>query len=191
MKYEILVLDYLEEAFVYSKAIHSFANEKVYIIKKVFSKREVKNSIQQSNVCLIIINWDVNTKEVNEILESIKFNKNIRHIPVLIISENINDKQFQSLLIYEAIDYVKNPIDDIEFYSRANNLIEVFTTNLDLRRREDLFKKQTKILNKLSIASNKTENSVLIINNDGEIEWANEGFKKLSSLKIRITIFSP
>ncbi|MFN8254770.1 MAG: YfiR/HmsC family protein [Bacteroidales bacterium] len=66
---------------------------------------------------------------------------------------------------------------DISKIKEAEN--EILRQNLMITNQASELEKQNFELEKLSLVASKTDNSVIIANVDGEIEWVNEGFNRM------------
>ena len=56
---------------------------------------------------------------------------------------------------------------------------EILVQSEEIERQRDFLDKANQELEKLSIVARETDNSVVIANKEGNIEWVNEGFTKL------------
>jgi PAS domain S-box-containing protein len=69
---------------------------------------------------------------------------------------------------------------DISIIKEAEE--EIIRQNDEISRQAQALEQQNVELEKLSLVASKTDNSVIIANVDGEIEWVNEGFTRLLGL---------
>ena len=110
-----------------------------------------------------------------------------REAHILINNNNKKQKTFKNisiagstailiLLILYILSF-KNKI-------KANNILleqneQIRNKNLEIKQKTENLSKINRELEKLSIAASQTDNAIIIINPDGEIEWVNEGFTRL------------
>jgi PAS domain S-box-containing protein len=99
-----------------------------------------------------------------------------------VTAKNNEEKWAQSTLtpILSSNGEVKKLVlidSDISKIKEAEN--EILRQNLMISNQATELEKQNVELEKLSLVASKTDNSVIIANVDGDIEWVNDGFRRL------------
>jgi two-component system, sensor histidine kinase and response regulator len=72
---------------------------------------------------------------------------------------------------------LRNKIKANKVLSKQNEQIR--NKNLEIKQKTEHLEKVNKELEKLSIAASKTDNGIMILNVNGDIEWINEGYTRL------------
>lgn len=120
---------------------------------------------------LIILDFeDVKNKGIR-FLNQIKDNPLLLSTPVLMTTRFVS-QEVQSAIVAGADDFIKKPVQRVELIIRVKFLIQ----------RNNLYREninQSAELRKLSLVADKSENSVLITDTNGDLEWANKAFEKL------------
>jgi len=104
-----------------------------------------------------------------------------------IISDKIFYKEFHSVILKNIVVNIVIALDNANAYrqieKKKDELDEktrrLFETLKDLQKSNKIIETKNQELVKLSIATNKTDNAIMLINYKGEIEWINEGFTKM------------
>ncbi len=130
---------------------------------------ETVNSTEWPDI--IILHFDDMIDKGLKALNLIKGNEKTKTIPVLMITDFLSYK-VQQAITAGADDFIKKPIERVELMIRIKYLVQrnrLYLENL----------KQSEELRKLSLVADRSENSVLITNALGELEWVNKAFERL------------
>ncbi len=159
----------------------------ISILKKenyhIASARNGKSAIIKARanrfdlILLDIIMEDIDGYTVCKELKKLPETKDI---PVIFLTGLSDSDSINKGFDCGAVDYVKKPYNSTELNSRV-------ITHLELKRSKDIINKKNKQLEnkneeleKLSIVASNTDNSVMIFDVEGNIEWVNEGFTRLT-----------
>lgn len=170
MKYKVLIAgDNIKSLTVIRKLLEIFIHEfKVYTASSI-AKIEF---IDPDNLPeIIILNYDDPLKEGIKALETIKNNNLTSSIPVLMTTDFLSS-EVQKAISAGADDFIKKPIERVELQIRIKYLIQRHRLYMENLRQSDELKK-------LSLVADRSENSVLITNTRGELEWVNKAFERL------------
>lgn len=171
MKYTILVVDDQQENIAAILNMLKSQDNNLRIIGAVNGKIACELAIKK-HPDLILMDWEMPVMSGIDAVKYLKSLKETKDIPVIMVTALISSEHLQEALEAGAIDYVRKPIDKIELNARVNSALLLFDSYKEIKRqREDL--------RKLSIVASKTENSVIIMNSNGELEWANDGFFRM------------
>ena len=124
------------------------------------------------NSDIILLDFNHTEEIVTEVVGRIKKLKGTEKIPILMITSFSASDSIQKAINAGVDDFVSRPVDRVELVLRIRSL--VYRNKLlveNLRQSEELMK--------FSLAADKSDNSIVIIDLSGEIEWANKGFTKL------------
>ncbi len=118
-------------------------------------------------------------------------------IPVLVVTAYDSHENLQNSFELGAYDYLAKPIDVFELETRVKKSLSVGESLKGIKETIANYKKEMGELEKMAMVSNNTQNSFILIKPNGELEWANEGFKKVHGYsleefknKLGSTIFS-
>ena len=134
--------------------------------------------VQSEQPDLVLLDWEMPDISGMEVLQKIKKSK-YSNIPVIIVTGKLDGQTLSLALDNGATDYIKKPIDKFELIARTKSALTLHDRILEIENQNIRIQNQLDDLNRLSLIVKKTDNSVLIFNPDGEIEWANEGFTKM------------
>lgn len=136
---------------------------------------------------IIFIDLDSKKTKIRKILQSLDDIKQLKDIPALFIAGDLSSwSHIKGFAGTRITDIIKKPVDRTELLLRLDNLLLLSNTNSELKLQKEKINKLTGKLKtaqtefeKLTVVACKTENAVIIANNDAEIQWANDGFTKL------------
>jgi PAS domain S-box-containing protein len=143
--------------------IHEFTVSTTLNIEKHITTGEIPD--------IIILNFDDPLAQGIGAIKNIRRNNRFRNIPVLMASYFLSS-EVQQAINAGADDFIRKPIERVELLIRIKYLIQRNKLHLENLR-------QSAELKKMSLVADRSENSVLITNSKGELEWANKAFEKL------------
>lgn len=155
-----------------------------YSIIKAFDGKQTIDQTMKLLPDLILLDWNMPLMSGHEILTKLKSEPTTRNIPVIIVSAAISDIELESAIDAGAIDFIRKPIKRLDLKVRINNALVLHEALIDIEFQKQRIDSHIDELNKLSLIVKETDNSVLIISSEGEIEWANEGFKRMYGLSL-------
>lgn len=128
---------------------------------------------------LILMDWQMPIMTGIDAVKFLKKQEQTRDIPIIMETALISSENLREALNAGAIDYIRKPIDKYELIARVKSAILLYDSFREIKRQKEQIQKQMDELEKLSLIAKETDNSVLLISPDGEIEWANEGFIRM------------
>jgi PAS domain S-box-containing protein len=133
-----------------------------------------------------IILMDLYMPEVDgmQSLRLIQQNPDLKETPVIFITAYKTTENFKQAFDEGAFDFISKPIDINELKSRINRALGVGETLRRIKLKISKYKQQRKELEKKAVLAQNVQNSFIVTNYKGNIEWANEGFTKLHGLHI-------
>ncbi len=102
-----------------------------------------------------------------------------RSIPIIVLTEEFNSELINNFLDSGASDYIRKPIEEIEFKARVKSNLMLREAMLEVQNKNRMIEAQIYDLDKLSLIVKQTDNSVILFTPEGQAEWANEGFHKM------------
>lgn len=155
-----------------------------YSITKAFDGKQAFDQALKFLPDLILLDWNMPLMNGEEVLRKLKSQPSTRNIPVIIVSAAISDIELEKAIDAGAFDFVRKPIKRLDLKARINNALILHEALNDIEFQKQRIDTHIDELNKLSLIVKETDNSVLIISPEGEIEWANEGFKRMYGLSL-------
>lgn len=102
-----------------------------------------------------------------------------RSIPIIVLTGEFNSELINNFLDSGASDYIRKPIEEIEFKARVKSNLMLREAMLEVQNKNRMIEAQIYDLDKLSLIVKQTDNSVILFTPEGQAEWANEGFHKM------------
>lgn len=118
-------------------------------------------------------------------LKMLQRHAELREIPVIFITAYKTNENFKEAFDEGAFDFITKPIDINELKSRINRALGVGETLRRIKLKISKYKQQRKELEKKAVLAQNVQNSFIVTNYNGKIEWGNDGFKKLHGLSIK------
>lgn len=119
-----------------------------------------------------------------EALRMIQKNNDLREIPVIFITAYKTNENFKLAFDEGAFDFITKPININELRSRINKALGVGETLRRIKVKIGKYKQQRKELEKKAVLAQNVQNSFIVTNYNGEIEWANDGFKNMHGITV-------
>jgi PAS domain S-box-containing protein len=133
-----------------------------------------------------IILMDLLMPEVDglEALKMLQKHNELRETPVIFITAYKTNENFKQAFDEGAFDFITKPVDINELKSRINKALGVGETLRRIKVKISKYKQQRKELEKKAVLAKNVQNSFIVTNYNGEIDWANEGFQRLHGIPI-------
>ncbi len=183
MRYTILIADD-EKISLHLFEKYLMIENSNYLILKALDGRQAVDIAAKYLPDLVLLDWNMPLMNGEQVLKELKSKPNTKNIPVIIVSAIAQDADIEKAIELGALDYIKKPIKKIDLKARIHTALllrEALKENEFQRQRIDTHIDE---LNKLSLIVKETDNSVLIISPEGDIEWANEGFTRMYGLTL-------
>lgn len=150
----------------------------ILTLKSIHSLSEFVSS-QKVDLILSIIS-DNFFQEVT-LFEQLKQQKGLRDIPIIVIDNSPFPIPNNSRLAFQsgASDYIGNKCDEIELLSRIENQLKQFSRWNEMVIENNNRQETLNLMDKLFLLMDRADNSFIIFDAKGEIEWVNEGFNRL------------
>src|SRR6056297_349464 len=170
MKYKLLIADDDKESVVKVQEILQEENGRFQLIQT--AKKEIYKKSLETQPDVILINQSTLVKEGIDSIMSLKQDKLLQDIPVLLITDYSPRANFDRVFEFGIVDFIRKPFDKDDLLMR----LEAAESR---REFQHAIYKEHELLRELSIVAKKTATGVVIINAAGWIEWVNEGFEKM------------
>lgn len=119
-----------------------------------------------------------------ESLKMIQKHNELREIPVIFITAYKTNENFKEAFDEGAFDFITKPIDINELRSRINKALGVGETLRRIKVKISKYKQQRKELEKKAVLAQNVQNAFIVTNYNGDIDWANDGFRKFHGIPI-------
>ncbi len=176
-KFKILIVDDSQNNIDY--LVNIIQNEN-YLIATANNGNTAITKAKGNSFDLILLDVIMEGISGFDVCKELKNYPATKEIPIIFLTGLSDPEHISEGFRVGAVDYVKKPFNHAELKARVQ-------THLDLKKSKDIiaeknkqFAETNKELEKLSIVASRISNAVIITNATGEIEWANEGFKRLS-----------
>lgn len=120
---------------------------------------------------IVILDYDDIAGKGISALKKIKEAPLLFNTPLLMTTRFLS-REVQNAIIAGADDFIRKPVQCVELNLRIKYLIQkgrLYRENIS----------QSAELRKLSVVADRSENSVLITDTEGKLEWANKAFERL------------
>jgi len=128
---------------------------------------------------LILMDWQMPELTGIEALKVLKDNQQTKEIPVIMTTGLSGSEKLQEALDGGAVDYIRKPVDKTELLARSKSALLLYDSYLKIKNQNRQIQNQIEELEKLSLIVKETDNSVLLLKPNGEIDWVNEGFVRM------------
>jgi PAS domain S-box-containing protein len=128
---------------------------------------------------LLMPEWDGIT-----CLQKIKQQDKLKDVPVILITAYKTNENFTEAFKEGAFDFITKPVDKNELYSRLSKALSISVTLKRIRNQIKKYEAERQELVQKAIFSYEQQNSFIIIDGEGRLEWANEGFKTLHGFSL-------
>ncbi len=149
----------------------------VYSVLEAGNATDAIQIADTQHVDLVLLDWRMPDMSGIEAMQLIK--QKHKTIPVIIVTALHSPKDVSQALDAGANDYIKKPIDKMEFTARVHSALNLRDSMLEIENKNKRIENQLAELDNLSLIVKQTDSSVLMFSPSGELEWANEGFHKL------------
>lgn len=149
----------------------------VYCVHEAPNATEALHIVDTQPIDLVLLDWRMPDMSGLEAMKRIK--QKYKNIPVIIVTALQSPRDVSEALNSGANDYIKKPIDKVEFRARVRSALTLRDYMLQVENKNKRIENQIAELDNLSLIVKQTDNAVLMFNPDGNVEWANEGFHRL------------
>jgi len=183
MSYKVLIVD---DNINNSRLIEGIlsADEREFDCSFAENGAEAFDKAKLINPDLILMDLLMPEVDGLEALRMLQKHNELRETPVIFITAYKTNANFKQAFDEGAFDFITKPIDINELRSRINRALGVGETLRRIKSKISKYKQQRKELEKKAVLAQNVQNSFIVTNYNGEIDWANDGFKKLHGLTI-------
>jgi len=158
--------------------------EKDYRIIKALDGKQALDMCKKFLPDIVILDYNMPILNADEIIKELKKDSLTKNIPIIALSSNFSDKDINQLLKEGAFDFLTKPIKKTELKARIHAALNYSDALKEIQLQRERIDSHIDELNKLSTIIKQTDNSVIIFSPEGEIEWANEGFKYMYGISL-------
>ncbi len=150
-----------------------------YIVIKAFNGKQLIEKAKTDKPDLIITDLLMPEMTGTQALKELKKDKELKYIPVIIVTGTTEVKYIQESLNEGATDFLKKPVNQVELIARVKIALSFHEQFKKINSLEEKIKEQTVEVEKLSLIAKETDNSILLLSPEGKIEWVNERFSEI------------
>ena len=162
MKYSLLVAD--DDRFVHMFIESAFESEyHDFQIISAFNGQEVCDIVNNKQVDLIIMDWEMPVMDGIQALECLKSDPSVSDIPVIIITSSGKlDLAFEA----GAIDFIRKPLDRTELLVRVKSALSMFKLIQQLVNQAEILERQSNELSEKNaeLTKEKAKSDNLLLN---------------------------
>lgn len=183
MKYKVLIID---DNINNSRLIEGILLADNNEYECLFAKDGEEGHIKAIQELPDLILLDIMMPKVNgiECLKRIRQNDDLTDTPVIMITAHKTSEVFTESFEMGAFDFITKPIDVNELRSRVHKALGITESLRRIKRVITKYEKERIRLQRRALATQNANNSFILFNRIGEIDWANEGFKRLHGISI-------
>ena len=183
MSYKVLIVD---DNVNNSRLIEGIlsADERSFDCSFAENGAEAYETARSVNPDLILMDIYMPEMDGMESLRMMQKHAELKEIPVIFITAYKTTENFKQAFDEGAFDFISKPIDINELKSRINRALGVGETLRRIKLKISKYKQQRKELEKKAALTQNVQNSFIVTNYKGNIEWGNDGFTKLHGLHI-------
>ncbi|HAM98400.1 MAG TPA: hypothetical protein DCQ26_07290 [Marinilabiliales bacterium] len=143
--------------------------------------QDLADFVLKQKVELVLLITDENFIQDVDRLKKLKQKSEFANIPIILIDNSPYPIPNNIQLAFQsgANDYIKKNGEEIELVARIELAIKQQKHNQELYLEMINQKELLGMMDKMSLFMDRADNSFIIFNPNGEIEWANEGFNRL------------
>lgn len=160
--------------------------EHKFIVLKNEGEKELSAfAIQHKVDIFVLIAGDNFFQDVN-LIEQLKKIEDLKDVPVIIIDDSPYPIPNNIKLAFQSgiTDYVKKDVNELELVSRVQNQLKIYRRMSEITEENSVNRETLELMDKLILFMDRADNSFIIFDANGEIEWVNEGFNRLYGYSI-------
>jgi len=146
--------------------------EPVFIVKTINTKDMLFSFLNNSLPEIIILDPEIQKEDKWNFVQEVHDLVTEKEIPLVLLSDFTDELFLDKASNIGIDDFISPGIGDVELKLRINSILH--RQNLS-----DKIRKQEGQLREFALIANRTGNSIIIINTDGELEWVNDAFVSL------------
>jgi PAS domain S-box-containing protein len=148
---------------------------------KMESSDSLQDSLSQYEIGLLVIEVLDNFLEIINVIEALKSDDENQELVVVVIESSSFSIPNNIRLAFQAgaDEYLKTGISEVEFISRVEKLLKINRKTKALIEDRAASLEALGLMDKVSLFLDKADNSFVVMDEHGEIEWVNEGFERM------------
>lgn len=125
----ILIADQTE----YRQAMIKVLEEAGYLVTSMTSIKSLPDEIRALQPCLILLDWELAKQNDRKLISELHNSVNTENVPIVITIDEMNQfTDFYSFFQQGIYDFIKKPIDKLEFLARVTATLQVNNTYNEL-----------------------------------------------------------
>jgi class 3 adenylate cyclase/CheY-like chemotaxis protein len=181
MSYKVLVVD---DNIHNSKLIEGILQAEKAKYDVFFAENGLEGFEKAHRIQPDLILMDMRMPELSGIdsLKLMQDDTELKDIPIIFITAYKTDENFAEAFKFGAFDFITKPIDINELRTRVNKALSVGQTLTRIRSKMSQYEEERQILEQKANITENAPNAFIMIDANGKLEWANEGFERLHEI---------
>ena len=121
---------------------------------------------------VLILDSDLADDNRIQLLRNIKDLSSEKELPVILLTSFTNEEYLEEASKIGVVDFIHYNISDLELKLRIHSIIYRQQLNLKIKEQKDQ-------INNFTLIANRTGNSIIVLNRNGDMEWVNEAFENV------------
>ncbi len=155
---------------VLKKTFEAFENE--FAVETAGDFKSLLGLVRQKTPDVILLDYTKMDPEAIAIAGLIKQHRLTKGIPVIMTTDFTSSKNIQKAIDAGIIDFIRRPVE------RSELLIKIKTVIKHSHLLQENIQQSDK-LRKLSLVADRSDNSIIIYDVNGKVEWVNDAFEKI------------
>ncbi|UCH13566.1 MAG: response regulator [Bacteroidales bacterium] len=183
MGYKVLVVDGNKDNRELVRKILVSSDENYKILTAANGKEGYEAAVKNLPD-LIVLDSGTTQNEGLKTLELINSEEATKDIPVVFITPIDKPKNLENAYKHGAADCVNKPPKEFELLLRIRKILDFKESMKSAKELLDQYQEEKEELEKRALIPHSMQNSFILINTNGELEWANDGFRNLHGYKL-------
>ncbi len=158
--------------------------DKNFLIYKANNGEEAVKMAKNFLPDIVVTDWNMPILNGTEVIKILKKDYRTKNIPIILQTGIDAAVHLKEALKAGAVDFIRKPFEKIEFITRINSALLLHDSIKEAEFNKQKVDTHIRELNKLSLIVKQTDNSVVIMSPEGNLEWANNGFTKMYGINI-------
>jgi PAS domain S-box-containing protein len=183
MGYKVLVIDDSEDNRDLVKNL-LISSDKNYKILTAANNKEGYEAAVKNLPDIILLDNSMPGNDGLKTLELIRAETKTKDIPVILVTSFDKPENLKDIFKMGFVDCVTKPVNNFELLLRVRKTLDF---NQSIKNTKELLNRylaEKEELEKRAMIPHSLQNSFILINTNGELEWANDGFRNLHGYKL-------
>lgn len=183
MGYKVLVIDDNKDNRDLVRNI-LISSDKNYKILTAPNSREGYEAAFKNLPDIILLDNSIPGNDGLKTLKMIRQKPETKEIPVILITQFDKPEILKDILKLNSVDCIAKPVNNFELLLRVRKMLDLKESIKSSKDLLSQYQNEMEELEKRALIPHSLQNSFILINTNGELEWANDGFRNLHGYKL-------